>query len=144
MAIGDLFNDGRVEAVIENLVGKPMILRPDGGPNHHWVSFQLEGTKSNRLALNARVRVTAGDLTQLDEVRSGGSYLSQSDLRLHFGLGTHERIEKAEIIWPDGTVDKLVNLAADRFYVVRQGSGIIASKTPSDMHPKASTNKLVH
>ncbi len=78
LAVGDLFNDGRMEAVIENLVGKPMILRPEGGPKNHWISFQLEGVKSNRLALNARIRATAGDLVQLGEVSSGGSYLSQT------------------------------------------------------------------
>jgi len=88
LALGDLFNDGRMEAVIENLVGQPMILRPEGGPQNHWISFQLEGAagKTNRLALNARVRATAGDLVQLGEVLSGGSYLSQHDLRIHFGL----------------------------------------------------------
>jgi hypothetical protein len=142
MVIGDLFNDGRVEAVIENLVGKPMILRPEGGQNNHWVSFQLEGTKSNRLALNARVRVTAGDLTQLDEIRSGGSYLSQHDLRLHFGLGAHALIEKAEILWPDGSVESLSNLAVDRFYLIRQGTGIVSSKTASDEHSKAPAKPL--
>jgi hypothetical protein len=134
MAIGDLFNDGRLEAVIENLAGKPMILRPDGASDNHWVSFQLEGTKANRLALNARVRITAGDLTQLDEIRSGGSYLSQHDLRLHFGLGTHGHIDKAEIIWPNGTTENLANLAVDRFYVIREGAGVVSSKTPSDLH----------
>ena len=81
MAVGDLFNDGRLEAVVENLVGGPMILRPEGGAHNHWISFQLEGVKSNRLALNARVRATAGSLVQLGEVISGGSYLSQNDLR---------------------------------------------------------------
>ena len=141
VAVGDLFNDGKVEAVIENLVGRPMILRPEGGPANHWVSFQLEGTKSNRLALNARVRVTAGDLTQLDEIRSGGSYLSQSDLRLHFGLGSHQHIDKAEIIWPDGTVETLSNLAVDRFYGVRQGSGITSSETSSEMKQNRSAIK---
>ncbi len=132
MAIGDLFNDGRLEAVIENLVGKPMILRPQGGADNHWVSFQLEGGKSNRLALNARVRLTAGKLVQLDEVRSGGSYLSQHDLRLHFGLGTHDRIDKAEVIWPDGTIETFPNLSVDHFYFVREGSGIVSSRTPSE------------
>ncbi|KAA6459690.1 CRTAC1 family protein [Acidobacteria bacterium AB60] len=128
MAIGDLFNDGRLEAVVENLVGRPIILRPAGGPQNHWVSFQLEGVKCNRLALNARARVVAGDLVQLDEVRSGGSYLSQNDLRLHFGLGDHARIDRVEVQWPDGAVEHLSNLAADRFYVVREGSGVIAPK----------------
>lgn len=131
MAVGDLFNDGRLEAVVENLVGRPMILRPEGGPKHHWISFQLEGVKCNRLALNARVRVTAGTMAQTGEVISGGSYLSQNDLRIHFGLGDHERVDKAQVIWPDGKIESLSNLSADRFYTVREGQGIISSQTPA-------------
>jgi hypothetical protein len=130
LAVGDLFNDGRMDAVVENLVGQPMILRPEGGPKNHWVSFQLEGVTCNRLALNARVRVTAGDLVQLGEVNSGGSYLSQSDLRLHFGLGNHEAADQVEVLWPDGKKEMLTHLAADRFYVVREGQGIVASRLP--------------
>jgi hypothetical protein len=130
MAIGDLFNDGKLEAVVENLKGQPMILRPEGGPGNHWISFQLEGVKSNRLALNARVRATAGDLVQLGEVISGGSYLSQNDLRIHFGLGDHPRVDKAVVTWPDGKVETLTNLAADRFYLVREGSGVVSSNSP--------------
>jgi len=130
LAVGDLFNDGRMEAVVENLVGEPMILRPEGGPKNHWVSFQLEGVESNRLALNARVRVTAGDLVQLEEVLSGGSYLSQNDLRLHFGLGSHETIDQAEVLWPDGKKEILAHLAADRYYVVREGQGIVSGSKP--------------
>lgn len=130
MAIGDLFNDGRLDAVVENLVGKPMILRPEGGPANHWTSFQLEGVKCNRLALNARVRATAGDLVQLGEVLSGGSYLSQHDLRIHFGLGSHERLDKVEVLWPNGKTETLTNLAADHFYVVREGQGVVSSKGP--------------
>jgi len=121
LAIGDLFNDGRLDLVVENLTGEPMILRPEGGAKNHWISFQLEGTKSNRLALNARVRATAGDLVQLGEVLSGGSYLSQSDLRIHFGLGSHDHLDKAEILWPDGTKQTFEDLSADRFYFVREG-----------------------
>jgi enediyne biosynthesis protein E4 len=138
MAIGDLFNDGKLEAVIENLKGEPMILRPEGGAKNHWVSFQLESEKSNRLALNARIRATAADLVQLGEVISGGSYLSQHDLRVHFGLGSHERLDKAEITWPDGKVETVTNLAADRFYTVREGAGITGSTPPSSItfkHP---------
>ena len=127
MAVGDLFNDGRLEAVVENLVGRPMILRPEGGQRNHWISFQLQGVKSNRLALNTRVRTTAGHLVQLGEVISGGSYLSQNDLRLHFGLGDHESVDKAEVLWPDGKVEVVTNLAADRFYSVREGAGIVSS-----------------
>jgi enediyne biosynthesis protein E4 len=133
LAVGDLFNDGKMEAVIENLVGQPMILRPEGGPQNHWISFQLEGAagKTNRLALNARVRATAGDLAQLGEVLSGGSYLSQHDLRIHFGLGSYERLDRAEVLWPDGKKETLTNLAADRFYIVREGQGVVSSK-PSE------------
>jgi enediyne biosynthesis protein E4 len=136
MAIGDLFNDGKLEAVVENLQGEPMILRPEGGPRNHWISFQLEGVQSNRLALNARVRVTAGDLVQLGEVISGGSYLSQNDLRVHFGLGAHRRVDRAEVIWPGGKTETLTNLAADRFYTVREGSGVIDSEPPGFGKPK--------
>ena len=130
LAVGDLFNDGKLEAVVENLVGRPMILRPEGGPRNHWISFQLEGVKSNRLALNARVRAVAGDLVQSSEVISGGSYLSQNDLRIHFGLGKHERVDKAVVFWPDGRVETLTNLSADRFYAVREGAGVISSRPP--------------
>ncbi len=130
MAVGDLFNDGRIEAVVENLVGRPTILRPETPPDRHWVSFQLEGVKCNRLALNARVRITAGKLVQLGELLSGGSYLSQNDLRLHFGLGDHERVDKAEVIWPDGKLEALAGLAADRFYTVREGGGVVSSRLP--------------
>jgi hypothetical protein len=130
LAVGDLFNDGRLEVVIENLEGEPMILRPEGGPDNHWISFDLIGTKSNRLALNARVRLTAGDLIQEDEVRSGGSYLSQNDLRLHFGLGNRDHIDKAEIVWPSGAKEVLPQLGSDRFYTVREEQGLVASKTP--------------
>jgi len=130
LAVGDLFNDGKLEAVVENLVGRPMILRPEGGPRNHWISFQLEGVKSNRLALNARVRAVAGDLVQSSEVISGGSYLSQNDLRIHFGLDKHERVDKAVVFWPDGRVETLTNLSADRFYAVREGAGVISSRPP--------------
>jgi hypothetical protein len=130
MAVGDLFNDGKLEAVVENLVGRPMILRPEGGPRKHWISFQLEGVKSNRLALNARMRAIAGNLVQSGEVISGGSYLSQSDLRIHFGLGEHERLDEAKVFWPDGRIETLTNLTADRFYTVREGAGVVSSKPP--------------
>ncbi|MGH9588165.1 MAG: CRTAC1 family protein [Acidobacteriaceae bacterium] len=135
MAIGDLFNDGRLDAVVENLVGKPMILRPEGGPSNHWISFQLEGVTCNRLALNARVRITAGKLAALGEVNSGGSYLSQNDLRIHFGLGDQKAVDKAKIFWPDGKVETFTHLAADRFYTVREGAGVIAAKSAEGIVP---------
>ena len=126
VAAGDLFNDGRIDLVIENLEGQPMILRPEGLSHNHWISLELEGTRSNRLALNAQVRVIAGPLTQTDEVRSGGSYMSQSDLRLHFGLGNHVQADRIEIVWPSGAKETSTNLAADRFYCIEEGVGPVA------------------
>jgi len=125
LAIGDLFNDGLQEVVIENLEGEPLILRPQGGPRHHWISFELAGTRSNKLALNARLKVIAGDLVQTDEVRSSGSYLSQSDLRLHFGLGDRRQADTVEISWPSGGTEVLTNLEADRFYCIKEGAGVV-------------------
>jgi hypothetical protein len=125
LAVGDLFNDGRLDLVVENVDGKPMILRNQGGNHNHWIGFELEGTKSNRLALNARVKAIAGDLVQLDEVRSGGSYLSQNDLRLHFGLGSHDRVDRVEVLWPSGKTESITNLAADRLYAIKEGEGVV-------------------
>jgi hypothetical protein len=125
-AFGDLFNDGHVDIVVENLDGKPMILREEGGNHNHWIGFELAGTKSNRLALNARVKAVAGDLIQVDEVRSGGSYLSQTDLRIHFGLGSHDRLDRVEILWPTGKTETITNLAADHIYGVREGEGVVS------------------
>jgi enediyne biosynthesis protein E4 len=131
LACGDLFNDGRMEIVVEMLKGEPLILQPQGGVSNHWISFQFEGTRSNRLGLNTRVKATAGDLVQTEQVLSGGSYLSQNDLRLHFGLGAHDRLDKAEIVWPSGKVETLTNLAADRFYKIREGQGITGAEAPA-------------
>ncbi|MGA8037745.1 MAG: CRTAC1 family protein [Candidatus Acidiferrales bacterium] len=125
LAVGDLFNDGRLDVVIENLTGGPLVLRSEGGVTNHWLSLELAGTTTNRLAINARVRVTAGDLTPSREVLSGGSYISQSDLRLHFGLGAHDHADKIEIAWPNGKSEVLTDVAADHFYGVKQGEGIV-------------------
>lgn len=125
LALGDLFNDGIQEVVIEDLVGEARILRPEGGPPNHWIGFELGGTKSNKLALNARVKVTAGDLVQTNEVISGASYLSQHDLRLHFGLADHRKVDKVEIFWPAGGAETLTNLEADHLYCVEEGAGVV-------------------
>jgi hypothetical protein len=124
-AFGDLFNDGKIDVVVENIDGSPMILRNDSPSSNHWITFQLVGTRSNRLALGAKVRVVAGDLAQIDEVRSGGSYLSQSDMRLHFGLGAADKVDRVEIRWPSGATQTLQNLASDHFYIVKEGEGIV-------------------
>ncbi len=132
LAVGDLFNDGVQEVVVENLEGEPVIFRPAGGPRNHWVSLELAGTKSNKQALNAVVKVISGDLTQLDEVRSGGSYLSQNDLRLHFGMGNHQKADRVEIRWPSGRTEVLSNLQCDHFHCVKEGAGVVPC---TDIHP---------
>jgi enediyne biosynthesis protein E4 len=125
-AFGDLDNDGDIDIVVGELDGPPMILRNDGGIRNNWITLELRGARSNRLALGARVKVVTGKLAQVDEVRSGGSYLSQNDLRLHFGLGKAERVDRVEIRWPSGKTEVLTNLAARSFYIVKEGEGIIS------------------
>ena len=125
LAVGDLFNDGNMDLVVEDLQGSPMVLRNPGLPGRHWVSFELAGTKSNRLAIGARLKLVAGGMTQTDEIHSGGSYLSQNDLRVHFGLGAATKIESLEIRWPSGAVETLKNLDGDKFYSVLEGQGIL-------------------
>jgi hypothetical protein len=128
LAVGDLFNDGNMDVVVEDLDGSPMILRNRGIPGRHWVSFELAGTKSNRAAIGARIRIVAGGMTQTDEIHSGGSYLSQNDLRVHFGLAAASKIDSVEIRWPSGAIDQLKNLAADKFYSVLEGKGIVPAE----------------
>ena len=123
-AFGDLDNDGRVDVVVENIDGAPLILHNEGPAENHWIGLQLIGTRSNRLAIGAKVRVVAGTMEQVDEVRSGGSYLSQNDLRLHFGLGAALKADRVEIRWPSGGTQTLSNLSAGRYYVVKEGQGI--------------------
>ncbi len=122
LAVGDLFHRGALDMVVENLTGSPMILETRPDPKNHWVQFRLLGTPSNRLALNARVYVTSSGSTQLAEVRSGGSYLSQSDLSLHFGLGGAPVMDKVEVLWPDGKRQQFTNVSADRFLLLEEGS----------------------
>jgi len=125
LAVGDLFNDGQLDVVVEDIDGSPLILRNRGISGNHWVGFEFAGTKSNRLAIGTRIKLTAGGMTQTDQIRSGGSYLSQSDLRVHFGLGSATKIDSVEIRWPSGASDTLSNLRADQFYSVLEGKGIV-------------------
>jgi hypothetical protein len=128
LAVGDLFNDGQLDVVVEDIDGAPMVLRNHGVPGRHWVGLELAGTKSNHLGIGARIKLTAGGVTQTEQIRSGGSYLSQSDLRAHFGLGTAAKIDSIEIRWPSGAVDVIKNLESDKFYSVLEGKGVVPSE----------------
>jgi hypothetical protein len=128
-AFGDLNNDGNIDMVVMNVDGPPALLLNLGGNSNHRVLFKLVGTKSNKMAIGARITVTAGKLVQFDEVRSGDSYLSQNDPRLHFGLGTEEKMDQVEIRWPNGNKEMLKDVPADFIYTVVEGAGI-KDKTP--------------
>jgi hypothetical protein len=139
LAVGDLFNDGNMDVVIEDLDGSPLILRNHGIAGRHFASFELDGTKSNRLALNARLTLVAGGMTQTAEIHSGGGgYLSQDDLRVHFGLGSATKIDKLVIHWPSGLTEELKNLDADKYYNLLEGKGIVdaaAARPKPVKHP---------
>jgi hypothetical protein len=119
-AFGDYDNDGAVEVLINNQNEPPSLLRRSTKPANHWITLKLEGVKANRSAIGARVRITAGSLVQTGEVRSGGSYLSQSDLRLHFGLGAATKVDRVEIVWPGGGRQVETSLGADRVVTIRE------------------------
>jgi len=121
MAVGDLFNDGREEAVVVNMNQRPSLLR-NSGPVGHFLSLQLEGVKSNRAALGAEVIVEVDGHKTLDEVRSGGSFISQNDLRLHFGLGDKMEAESVTVKWPSGLTSVYKEVAGDQFYIVKEGA----------------------
>jgi enediyne biosynthesis protein E4 len=139
IAVGDLFNDGRLEIVIENLRELPMILRPEGGPQNHWISIELQGTTNNRLALNASAEAVARDLVQTGTVLSSGSYLFQNDLKIHFGLDSHDHLDKLEILWPNCRPETITGLSADRFYSIEEGNGVVASEKIRPRKPASSS-----
>jgi hypothetical protein len=138
-AFGDVNNDGNLDTAILNVGEPPTLLINRSKNSNHRVLFKLIGTKSNRAAIGARVTIVAGGVRQFSEVRAGGSYLSQNDLRQHFGLGAATKIDSVEIRWPSGKVETLENLAADAIYTIVEGSGI-RSTTPFPPPAGGATN----
>ncbi|HEY4354569.1 MAG TPA: CRTAC1 family protein [Acidobacteriaceae bacterium] len=132
LAIADLWNDGRLEAVVNNLSDRPLLLVNLAGNNNHWIGLQLRGTQSNRDAIGARVtlRGTAEGKERMwvDEVRSGSSYSSSNDLRMHFGLGTNPRLSQLTVRWPNGTVEEFPLPLQDRFTEIVEGRGRVPGK----------------
>jgi len=123
VAFGDFDNDGDVDIVINNVDDTPTLLRNDVTRTNRWLKIKLEGSPSNRSGIGARVKVVTGGHAQIDEVRSGGSYISQSDLRLHFGMGSATQADLVEIRWPSGHVDRVKNVATNQVIQMKEGHG---------------------
>jgi hypothetical protein len=132
-AFGDVDNDGDIDVLISNSGQEPTLLINQVGRKRNWVSLKLIGTKSNRDAVGTRIVLETENSSQTDQVTGGGSYLSASDLRLHFGLGSSERIKALKIRWPSGTEEVLRDLKGNRFLTIREG----AARTEGLMIPKA-------
>jgi len=120
LAIGDIDNDGTLEILANNQNEPPSLWKQSHRAAGHWLLLKLVGSRSNRSAIGARVAVTAGGRTQIDEVRSGGSYLSQNDLRLHFGLGAATRADSITVRWPSGQKTAIADIAADRIVTIQE------------------------
>jgi enediyne biosynthesis protein E4 len=131
-AFGDYDNDGDMDVLVLNMNDPPSLLRNDGGNKNNWIKIRLIGTKCNRTAIGARVRVVCGNHVQIDEVHSGSSVMSQGDLRLHFGLGKLETIDLLEVRWPTtGAFERFRLVKANQILTIREGSGIVAMIPPA-------------
>src|SRR5438093_414145 len=122
-AFGDYDNDGDVDVVINNVNDRPDLYRTESDPSRHWLLLKLVGTQSNRSAIGARVRCLAGGVTQVQEVRGGGSYMSQNDLRVHFGLAATATVDRLQVRWPNGREEEWTGIAADRIVTLTEGTG---------------------
>jgi enediyne biosynthesis protein E4 len=132
LAVGDLWNDGRMSAVINNMNAPPMLLVNDVRNGNHWIAFHAigtsfssasTGTKSNRDGIGAKITVKAGPRTLVDEVRSGSSYISNNEMRVHFGLGAATKLDSVQVRWPSGLVERFDNLSVDSIHTLKEGSG---------------------
>jgi hypothetical protein len=130
-AYADIDRDGDLDILISTNHGPAYLFRNDGGNRNKWLSVRLVGTKSNRDGIGAAVRIESASGKQWSTVHSGGSYCSQSDLAVTFGLGKDTAVSALEIEWPSGTKQRLANIAADQFVTVEEGKGIVAKSGPS-------------
>jgi enediyne biosynthesis protein E4 len=143
LAVGDLWNDGRESAVISNMNAAPMLLVNDVRNGNHWIAFRTIGAsfssassgqqkfKTNRAGIGARITVKVGSRILVDEVRSGSSYISNSDMRVHFGLGAAAKIDWVEVRWPSGLSERFENLSVDTIHTLKEGSGTAVNPSKS-------------
>ncbi|PYR95482.1 MAG: hypothetical protein DMF84_00885 [Acidobacteria bacterium] len=129
-AFGDFDNDGQIDIAIANVNDQPDLYRLKGDTRNHWITLKLVGTISNRDAIGARVRLVTGDVQQWQEVRGGGSYLSQNDFRVHFGVGAAPRVDRVEVRWPNGAEQTWENLQVDKFHTLTEGASITKGDSP--------------
>jgi enediyne biosynthesis protein E4 len=129
-AVGDFDNDGDLDILVNNSGQEAQLFRNDGGNENHWLEILLIGTKSNRDAVGARVKLDVGDAILCDQRKGGMSYQSAQDPRLHFGLGQRKEVKTLEIKWPSGAITRLANLKADQIIAVKEGQGIVERPFP--------------
>jgi hypothetical protein len=123
LAVGDLWNDGKLSAVISNMNAPPSLLVNQVRSPNHWIAFHAIGTKSNRDGIGARITVKAGPRVLVDEVRSGSSYISNSDIRVHFGLGSATKLDSVQVHWPSGLTEQFDSLHIDSIQTIKEGTG---------------------
>jgi enediyne biosynthesis protein E4 len=128
-AFGDYNNDGQIDIAIANVNDLPDLYRLNGNTANHWITVKLTGVASNRDAIGARVRCVAGSVQQWQEVRGGGSYLSQNDFRVHFGLASAPRVDRIDVRWPNGREETWESLDVDKFHTLKEGSGRAVQST---------------
>ena len=139
LAVGDLWNDGKLSVVISNMNSPPSLLVNQIRSSNHWIGIQTVGTRSNRDGIGAGITVNIGKRRVVDEVRSGSSYISNSDRRVHFGLGTAERVDSVQVRWPSGLVEQFNNVTVDSIHSLTEGSGVaINHATPKNSAPSIS------
>lgn len=136
LAVGDLWNNGQLSVVINNMHAKPSLLVNTLHSGNHWITFKTVGTRSNRDGIGTKITVKVGKRALVDEVRSGSSYISNNDMRVHFGLGSATKIDYVQVRWPSGLVERFANLAPDAIHTLKEGTGEAVS---ADLKKSANT-----
>jgi hypothetical protein len=136
LAVGDYDNDGWLDFLVNNNGEDAQLFHNDGATqpaakNNHWLAVHLVGTKSNRDAIGAKLKLVAGDFVSYDQAKGGMSYCSAQDPRIHFGLGNHAKIDTLEIDWPSGAHAVIRNLPADEIVTIEEGKGVTPYRYPA-------------